>query len=112
VLDINANDNAVLVGKINSCDGFAVGSPTLNADAVAPVSNLLNCVDAINCKKKPALAFGSYGWSGEAVPNLNAKLNTLKLNVFEGGYKFKFVPSEEDLKEAFEVGKKFAEMFN
>jgi flavorubredoxin len=111
VLDINANDNAVLVSKINTCDGFAVGSPTLNADAVAPVSNLLNCVDAINCKKKPALAFGSYGWSGEAVPNLNAKLNTLKLNVFEGGYKFQFVPSETDLKNAFEVGQKFAEMF-
>lgn len=112
VLDINAKDASILASKINSCDGFAIGSPTLNADAVAPVSNLLNCIDAINCKKKPALAFGSYGWSGEAVPNLIAKMNTLKLNVFEDGFKFQFVPSETDLKNAFEVGKRFAEMFN
>lgn len=111
VLDVNANESSVLASKINSCDGFAVGSPTINADAVAPISNLLNCIDAINCKKKPALAFGSYGWSGEAVPNLISKMNTLKLNVFEGGFKFVFVPSKQDLENAFEVGKKFAEMF-
>lgn len=111
VLDVNANDISILANKINLCDGFAVGSPTINSDAVAPISNLLNCIDAINCKKKPALAFGSYGWSGEAVPNLISKMNTLKLNVFEDGFKFLFVPSEDDLKNAFEIGKKFAETF-
>lgn len=111
VLNVNDYDLCTLAEKINSCDGFAVGSPTLNSDAVSPISNLLNCIDAINCKKKPALAFGSYGWSGEGVGNLNTKMKTLKLNVYEDGFRFIFVPSEEDLKNAFEVGKKFAMMF-
>lgn len=109
--DVNYNDISTLAEKINSCDGFAVGSPTINSDAVAPISNLLNCIDAINCKKKPALAFGSYGWSGEAVPNLITKMKTLKLDVFENGFKFLFVPSEEDLRNAFEIGREFAEKF-
>lgn len=37
---------------INECDAFAVGSPTLNRDAVPPVWNLLAGIDAINAGKE------------------------------------------------------------
>ena len=52
---------AQLHALINHCKAFAVGSPTLNRDAVPPVWNLLAGADAINSGKKPALVFGSYG---------------------------------------------------
>ena len=65
-----------LQGLLNRSDAFGIGSPTINADAVAPVWNLLSHVDAINNRKRPALVFGSYGWSGEAVPK---KVSALSL---------------------------------
>ena len=71
--------------------------------------NLLSHVDAINNRKRPALVFGSYGWSGEAVPNLTARLKGLKSNVFEEGFRTIFVPSEEELQKAKEFGKRFAQ---
>ena len=46
-------------------------------------------------------------WSGEAVPNLTAKLTQLKYNVQEG-IRVKFRPSEADLASAKEFGKNFA----
>ena len=96
---------------INSATAICIGSPTINADAVAPVWQLLSHVDAINSKKKPALVFGSYGWSGEAVPNIAARLAGLKMNVFGEGYKVCFVPSDEDLESARELGRSFANSF-
>ena len=72
---------------------------------------LLSHVDAINSKKRPALVFGSYGWSGEAVPNIIARLNGLRMSVFEDGMKVTFVPSDEDIKNAEELGFRFASSF-
>ncbi len=55
-------------GLLNASDAFAVGSPTINQDAVAPIWNLLSHVNAIGNKKRPALVFGSFGWSGRLCP--------------------------------------------
>ena len=109
--DIIEHDMAQLHALINRCTAFAVGSPTLNRDAVAPVWNLLAGVDAINSARKPAMVFGSFGWTGEAVGNIQARLHGLKMNVFGDGFKVTFVPTEEDLEQAKEYGKSFAQSF-
>ena len=109
--DLNDHDMSTMSDLINSATAICIGSPTINADAVAPVWQLLSHVDAINSKKKPALVFGSYGWSGEAVPNISARLAGLKMNVFGEGYKVCFVPSDEDLESARELGRSFANSF-
>lgn len=108
VYDINDYDMGLLQHALNSSDAFAIGTPTINADAVAPVWILLSHVDAVRNKKKPALAFGSYGWSGEGVPNIVARMQGLKLNVFGEGFKVQFVPSKSDLEKARELGREFA----
>ncbi len=107
--DILEHDINELSALLNRSDAFALGSPTINGDAVPPAWILLSHVDAINNKKKPVLVFGSYGWSGEAVPNLSARLTGLKMSLFGEGLKVCFIPSEEDLKKARELGKAFGE---
>ena len=73
--------------------------------------DVVTSIDAINCAKKPAFVFGSYGWTGEAVGNIQARLQGLKMNVFEDGFKVAFVPTEDDLEAAKELGKNFAMSF-
>lgn len=109
VYDINDHDMAYLQAQLNESDAFAIGSPTINSDAVPPVWHLLSGVDAINNKKKPALVFGSFGWSGEAIPGIIARLKGLRMAVFEDGYKINFVPVQADLDEATALGRRFAE---
>ncbi len=94
---------------LNRSTAFLLGSPTINRNAVPPIWNLLAHIDAIGNQKKPVAVFGSFGWSGEAVPLLNGYLSNLKFNVAMDGLKVTFVPSEEDLKKAFAYGKEFAE---
>ena len=55
-----------------------------------------------------AAAFGSYGWSGEAVPNLTARMQQLKLSMPLEGMRVRFKPTEEDLAKAEEYGRSFA----
>ncbi len=110
--DINNYEMSELSARLNGSDAFAIGSPTINSDAVPPVWRLLGETDAINNKKKPALVFGSYGWSGEAVPNIIARLSGLRMNVFGEGFKVNFVPSEEDIDRAFGIGREFAQSLN
>ncbi len=106
--DIIKNDMNELGALLNDCDAFLIGSPTLNRDAVPPVYMLLAHTDAINIAKRPVALFGSYGWSGEAVANIKARLTSLKTKIYDEDFRVTFVPSSEDLDKAEEFGKAFA----
>lgn len=106
--DANEYSPADLEAKINNCDAFLLGSPTINKDAVRPIWQLATSIDAINSKGRVCSVFGSFGWSGEAIPMLVARLQSLKLSVFEDGFSCRFVPSVEELEGAVEFGKRFA----
>jgi flavorubredoxin len=43
-------------------------------------------------------AFGSYGWSGEAVKQIEDILMSMKVELVQEGLKAKYVPNDEDLK--------------
>ncbi len=94
---------------IDGSSGVLIGSPTINQDAVEPAWGVLSFVSAITNRGKAAGAFGSYGWSGEGVPMITERLKSLKFNVIEEGFKFKFVPSEEEIEQGMEFLNKFIE---
>ncbi len=82
----------------NEADALLVGSCTINRDAPKIVWDTLASIDAINTKQKPAGAFGSYGWSGEAVPMIKSRLEHLKYRFIGDGLKVNFMPADTDLK--------------
>lgn len=105
--EITTTDFNKIIELVNKSSGIIIGSPTINQDAVEPTWNLLSHVSAIVNRGKVASAFGSYGWSGEAVPMLNNRLKELKFKTLPEGLKFNFVPSEED----FTAAESFVENF-
>ncbi len=108
IFDLTLADPCSLLALMNDADAFLLGTPTINKDALPPVWQLVNSIDAISAKGKTVSVFGSYGWSGEAVPAVIARLKTLNMNVFEEGCKCRFVPSEAELQAAFDFGSRFA----
>ena len=108
IYDINCCDICALSQILHMSDAFLIGSPTINRDAVAPVWNLINTIDAISMRERPCAVFGSYGWSGEACGNLISRLKGLKLKVSENPLKCQFVPSEAEITAAVEYGREFA----
>lgn len=79
-----------------SC-GLMVGSCTINRDAPKIIWDVLASVDAINSRGKPAGAFGSYGWSGEAVNMIAERMKGLGFRLNESVVKVNFMPTEDNL---------------
>ncbi len=74
-----------LLEAIHSCDALLIGSPTLGGHAPTPIVSALGTVLAEGDRTKPVGVFGSFGWSGEAIDLLEAKLR-------DGGFQFAFDP--------------------
>ncbi len=107
VYDLQETIPAELLDKIEGSKGLIVGSPTINGDAVKPVHDLLSSLATINLKGKLGAAFGSYGWSGEAISNLESRLAGMKFKVINSTVKPVLIPTEADLENAVEFGKAF-----
>lgn len=94
---------------IDKSAGFIMGSPTLGGHAPTQIQSALGIVLANAAKTQLAGAFGSFGWSGEAVDLLENKFRN-------AGYKFgfepirvKFTPTDAALKTCEEAGTDFAQ---
>ena len=110
LIDISEYKLETLKAMIENADGVLVGSPTFNQDALKPVWDMLSVVCPINVRGKVAAAFGSYGWSGEAVKLLEDRMKGLKFKVVESELRFNFTPSDMDLQATAEFADKFAEL--
>lgn len=107
--DMVTADKATVIEDMKWADGILFGSPTILNDALEPIWELLAVMTPVTHKSKHAGAFGSYGWSGEAVPNIITRLTQLKLKVDAEGYRVRFRGSKEELEGAFQFGVKFGE---
>lgn len=112
-IDVTAHDMVYtektdMMEKIHYADGVLFGSPTINSDALPPISDLLMSMSPVVHGGKLAGAFGSYGWSGEAVKNLEDRMKQVRLKVTPG-LRVNFKPNSDDLSAAFEFGARFGE---
>ncbi|MBI5582811.1 MAG: FprA family A-type flavoprotein [Deltaproteobacteria bacterium] len=98
-----------VVTEVLDAGALLVGSPTLNNGLYPTVSDFLTYLKGLKPKKKLVGAFGSFGWSGEAVKLINQELEAMKLDLFDKGLNIQFVPNDQDLKTAFEWGKKIGQ---
>ncbi len=109
LIDCEATDPADITTAVNACDGFIIGSPTLGGHAPTQIQTALGIVLSNAAKTKVAGVFGSYGWSGEAVDQLESKLQ-------DAGYAFgfdtirvKFKPTPEVLHQCETAGLEFVQ---
>jgi len=108
MLDIEHMLLGDLEEHVARADGILVGSPTINQNTLLPVYKLFSVINPIRDKGKPAAAFGSFGWSGEAVKLIEDHLRNLKLKVTTEGEKARFLPNSEDSERLIKFGEDFA----
>ena len=98
-----------IITEVLDAGAIIVGSPTLNNGLFPTVSDFLTYMKGLKPKNKIGAAFGSYGWSGEAVKLINNELAEMKFDVIGPGVKYQFVPDEKGIKACHELGGKIAE---
>ena len=108
LFDAATADPEEVRNAVEASKGVIAGSCTINGDALEPVWSLLGLFALVNRKGKAGAAFGSYGWSGEAVGMIEERMRSLRLKVVESGLRFCFVPTENDLAKCRAFGEEFA----
>lgn len=105
--DMVEAEQAKVLEELGFADGILFGSPTIVGEALKPIWDLTTSIFAGTHGGKLASAFGSYGWSGEAVPHLIERLKQLKMRVPDEGFRVKFKPGEDNLIDAYDYGYNF-----
>ncbi len=105
----------VLLGDLEEhmirADGIIIGSPTINQNTLLPIYKLFSVINPLRDKGKPAAAFGSFGWSGEAVKLIEDHLRNLKLKVVGEGQTARFLPNSKETESLIRFGEEFVKAF-
>jgi flavorubredoxin len=83
-----------------------VGSPTLNNQLYPSLADFLTYMKGLKPLNKIGAAFGSYGWSGEAVKMINKELEAMKFEIVDPGLRVQYVPDKESLESCYELGRR------
>ena len=95
--------------EVKDADALILGGSTYNSKLIRAMEPFLDRLDDLDLKGKSGAAFGSYGWSGEGVPILIARMKSWGMAVIEPGTTAVQIPSKEVLDRCFELGKNIAD---
>ena len=98
-------DKNDIVTEIFKSKGILIGAPTVNNGYLYSIGGLLEMVKGLKFKNKSAAAFGSYGWSGEAVKKISEDLNEAGFTVVDEGLRILWVPDESGLETCTSYGR-------
>ena len=106
LLDLKVNAGDDIMTEVLDAKALVFGSPTLNNGIMPPMANMLAYMKGLRPTGKIGAAFGSYGWSGEAVKLVSQAMEEMKFEVLDPGIRVKYVPTEDDLKKCVELGQR------
>ncbi len=101
-----------IITEVVDAGAIIVGSPTLNNGLFPTVADFLTYMKGLKPLNKIGAAFGSYGWSGEAVKLINQELEAMKFDVVDPGVRIQYVPDEKGLEACRALGKMVAQVLS
>jgi flavorubredoxin len=101
-------DRSDVVTEIFKAKAVVIGSPTFNNGLLPAITPILEDLKGLKFQNKIGAAFGSYGWSGESVKQIEAHLAQCKIRVVAEGALAKWQPTASDLENCEKLGKKVA----
>lgn len=98
-------DKNDIITEIFKSKMVLVGSSTINNGILTAAAGILEMMKGMKFTNKKAAAFGSYGWSGEAVKIITDQLKEAKFDVVSEGIKELWNPDDEALERCREFGR-------
>lgn len=100
LIDLKVNELSDIMLKLHKAKYIAVGSPTFNRTIMPNVAAFLCYLKGLTGpKNKSAFAFGSYGWGGQSIPEIDKALRDIGYTIMLEPVKNAYVPTDEFLKD-------------
>lgn len=108
IVNVAHDDKNDVLTEMFHSKAVLIGSPTINYGISFAISGLLEMMKGLKMRNKKAAAFGSYGWSGDAVKIINNLLKEGGFELVDDGLAKLWVPDEQTIEECREYGRNFA----
>jgi len=112
LVNLKVHHRSDVMTKVLSARALVLGCPTLNNGLLPRMAGFLMYMRGLKPQNKIGAAFGSFGWSGEAVKLMNTAMEEMKLDVIDEGQKIKYVPTHDDLSESVALGRRVGQAIN
>jgi flavorubredoxin len=97
IKNLQTNHISDIMTSVLDSKYICVGSPTLNNGMLPTVSAFLTYMKGLGPKNRIGMAFGSYGWGGQAVSEIEGILEACGFQVPLKGLKVQWVPDNVEL---------------
>ena len=101
--DLKANHISNIMTDILTSKYVIVGSPTLNNNMLPTVAAFLCYMKGLAPKNRKGFAFGSYGWGGQGIANVQKELDEIGVEPMTEPMRVNYIPTEEQLREIEET---------
>ena len=108
LLSMNEFHRSEVVYEVLDAGALIVGSSTLNNNILPQMADVMTYLKGLKPANLIGAAFGSYGWSGESVKDLEAILKEMKVEIVAPSVSVKNVPDSGALEKCSELGKTIA----
>ena len=95
--NLTTADYSDVITEAMKAKAILIGSPTLNNGLFPTVAEYLSYQKGLKPMNKVGLAFGSYGWSGQAAQEIANIMKETKIDVLDELIKIKYLPKPEEL---------------
>ena len=109
IFDVSRTHVSYILPSLWTKNGVMVGAPTYEAGLFPTMANVLHMAALKSITNKKIAMFGSYGWSGGALKELKKIIEPVNWQLVDS-LEFIGMPTEEELKEGKEFGRKFGEL--
>ncbi len=105
LLNLRYNHRSDVMREVLNASAIILGCSTLNNGLLPRMAGFLMYMSGLRPTNKIGAAFGSYGWSGEAVKLMNKAMEEMNFDIIDQGIRVKYVPEENDLQKCVELGR-------
>lgn len=108
IMNSSKYDKNDIISEVFKSKAVLVGSSTINNGILSSTASILEMMKGLKFKNKKAAAFGSYGWSGEAVKHMEENLKDSGFEIVMPGIRELWNPDENALEKCRAFGADFA----
>ena len=108
VMPLKAAHRSDVATELLDAGALLVGSPTLNNQMYPTMAGLMSYLKGLRPKGLIGAAFGSYGWGGQGVGQLDQALDDMGVKRVDKGLRVRYVPDGDALTSCHELGERVA----
>ena len=112
LINLQVNHRSDVMTDVLEASAIILGCSTLNNGMLPRMAGFLMYMRGLRPTNKIGAAFGSYGWSGEAVKLMNTAMKEMKFTICHAGQRVQYVPEHPELSECLELGRTVGRTLN